>query len=157
MRVAMLAALAAVVAGWDAAAQERPRATVTDPRSYWPPEGRVGVAAIVASRTGGCRLSFILLNNTDTRFRDITLTVEIARSATLGTITDVTFRYVDPGGLRDADGWAMRGCERQPRVRIRAALCSTGPLAYRECLGRFMPVSPPARGAERARITISED
>lgn len=157
MRVVILAALAVVVMGGAAAAQEQPRATPADPRSYWPPEGRVGVAALVASRTGGCRLSFILLNNTDTRFRDITLTVEIARSATLGTVTDVSFRFVDPGRLRDADAWTMRGCERQPRVQVRAALCSTGALAYRECLSLFTPVSPPARGAERARITIGED
>lgn len=135
-------------------AQAQPR---PDPRSYWPAEGRIGVAAQVASRAGGCRLSFILLNNTTTHFRDITLTVEVARSASLTTVTDVTFRLVDSGRLRDADAWTMRGCERRPRIMLRGATCSTGPLAYRDCIGLFVPVIPPARGAELARVSVGAE
>jgi hypothetical protein len=154
---AVVVAVAALVLGGGVGQAQPPRTTPPDPSSYWPPEGQVGVAARVASRSGGCRLSFILLNNTTTSFRDVTLTVEIARSANLTAVSDVYFRLVDAGRLRDADAWTMRGCEQRPRVTIRRALCSVGPLDYRECRGLFVPVSPPARGAELARITISDD
>ena len=123
--------------------------------AYWPPEGRIGLAAMVQARSGGCRLSLIALNNTAQDLRDLRLTMVIAVQNGPGQVVDTTFRLLDAGGAREAPAWVTRRCGHNPVIEIREARCSTGPLAFRDCLDVVQPFTPPPqRARELARISV---
>lgn len=149
----LMVVLAGLAWGGGAAAQGQP-APPQRP-AFWPPEGRIGIAAMVKSRGGGCRLSLLALNNTTQDYRDIRVTLVITAQGGLGQVTDSTFRMLDAGGAREAPAWISERCERNPRIEIREAVCTTGPLNFRDCLAVVQPFTPPPqRERELARITI---
>lgn len=151
-RAAILLSLACACAT-GALAQDR-GATPQGP-AYWPPEGRIGIAAMVQSRQGGCRLSLIALNNTAQDLRHLHLTMVIDVMDGLGQVVDTTFRLLDAGGAREAPASVTRRCEKHPRIEIREARCSTGPLALRGCLEVVQDFTPPPqRGRDLARISV---
>lgn len=142
---------AALTIGGIAAAQPAP----AQRPAHWPPEGRIGIAAMVQSRAGGCRLSFLALNNTPQSLRDLRLTIIIEGQGGPGEVTDVVFRLLDAGGAREGPAWASRRCPRNPRVEVREAQCATAPLNGRGCLDIIQTFTPPPqRDRELARISI---
>ncbi|MBW6400009.1 hypothetical protein KPL78_19265 [Roseomonas sp. HJA6] len=153
----MRAMLVAVVLGLLGVAAQAQQPADPQPPAWWPSAGKLGITGMVQSRAGGCRMSFLVLNNTRQDFRDISVTLIVEARNQPGIVTDVTFRFADAGGAREAQGWINGTCPRNPRVEMREARCSTGPLAFQDCLSLFQPVEPPARqGRELVRLRVVE-
>ncbi|MGX9966087.1 hypothetical protein ACVFYP_22365 [Roseomonas sp. F4] len=147
-----MALLAGLVLAGDAAAQRPPPPA---PSTYWPPAGRIGIAAAMGERTAHhCVLSLVLLNNSGQDFRYVTAEMEVFTRRTHGEVTDVAFRLADNGRPRVADAFVGTPCPTRPRIVIRSLTCTGADHIRVDCWDMLQAVTPPNRNTPPLPLTI---